>query len=679
MKKNFKKPGRFYKNLRLQTKFTITHLVIATIPMIVLGIFFHTKLYDMIVSDTIRTEQSASAHTVPLIEDSISRILDVHDKVTNQEFYRLAVSPGRTTSLNELGASNSAQKFQTKVDELVSDNLVTDIKFYVDIPRTESFFTDNAAADTVLPINNAWGTYWYGIFNGDPTLDSLFCPSFYLGSYEIKHNGDMAYITKSSVMYNGERTPCYLAVYFSQSTLDALLKDNLSTNSNVAYLINDRDSMIASSSVALSGTYHFSYDEVKESFMSSNNFILKNVLGEDVYAGFYSIRNTDWYMVVAMPSQPMIEKSAKVVGGFILVYILCIIIAFLIATVLSSSITKRLSTVIRQMARARSGPPVALPAPDTQDEIGDLINTYNYMTLVINKLMDNQARAAEDLRIAEFNSLQAQINPHFLYNTMDMINWLSQQGRSQDVTRAIQKLSRFYKLTLSRKQSLSTIEDEIEHVSIYVELQNMRFHDTIDFLIDMPDNLLEYSIPKLTFQPVIENCILHGILEKESKQGTIVLTGWLEGETIVILISDDGVGIQEETLNAILSEDAVPSGSSGTNIAVYNTHRRLQLMYGPEYGLSYSSTPGQGTDVEIRIPARLPSDMPAGAVTPTAYTTGTPLEDSHFVQALHLLSRPDINIYEIAKECGYEDAQEFSKAFKDMFGYSPEEYRAQVL
>ena len=134
---------------------------------------------------------------------------------------------------------------------------------------------------------------------------------------------------------------------------------------------------------------------------------------------------------------------------------------------------------------------------------------------------------------------------------MDMINWLSQQGKVNEVTAAIQKLSRFYKLTLSRKQSLSTIADEIEHVSIYVQLQNMRFHDTIDFLIDVPDLLTEYTIPKLTFQPVVENSILHGILEKEDKQGTIVLTGWIEENVIVILISDNGTGIDPEDIHHI--------------------------------------------------------------------------------------------------------------------------------
>lgn len=336
--------------------------------------------------------------------------------------------------------------------------------------------------------------------------------------------------------------------------------------------------------------------------MSSNNFITKNILGEDVYAGFNRIENTDWYMVVAIPSNPLILKSRIFMGVFVLIYLGCILAAFIIATLLSRSLTNRLAAVIDRMTRCRLGLPCVLPDSTIQDEIGELVDSYNYMTHMIHDLVEEQAKAAEDLRIAEFDSLQAQMNPHFLYNTMEMINWLSLQGRSQEVSHAIQKLSRFYKLTLSRKQSLSTIQDELEHVTIYVELQNMRFDDNIDFIVDMPDELMEHAIPKLTFQPVVENSILHGIMEKDEKKGTIVLTGWQEEHAIVILISDDGVGIAPQELETILSEKKTAAGRSGSNIAIYNTHRRLQLMYGTDYGLKYTSVPGGGTDVEIRTP-----------------------------------------------------------------------------
>lgn len=593
---------RFYTNLRLQTKLTVTHLVIVTVPMAAITVLFVTQLYDMIVSDTVRNEQEAAIQTAPLIEDTVLNILDAHERLVNHEFYYKLVNPARVEPLGDFADSAEAEEFAREVQMLKQDELFGDIRLYMDVPQAEPFFSQGALRGIAEPMDNIRRTYWYGIFAGEPGTVKLFCPSFYLGSYEKNAYGDIAYISRGRMIYEGKWVPFYLAIYFSQEELDDLLKNNLTSSSSVAYIINDRDSMVATTDIALSGTYHFSYDTVQESVMSSNNFIRKNILGEDVYAGFNRIRNTNWYMVVAIPSTPLIHKSRMIIGLFVMVYLGCILASFMIATVLSRSLTNRLSVVVDQMSKCRLGLPEALPDSDAQDEIGELLDSYNYMTRMIHELVEEQAKAAEDLRTAEFNSLQAQMNPHFLYNTMDMINWLSQQGRSQEVTVAIQKLSRFYKLTLSRKQSLSTIQDELEHVSIYVELLNMRFADNIDFIVDMPDSLMERAIPKLTFQPVVENCILHGILEKEEKEGTIVLAGWEEENGMVILITDDGVGIPPEKLENILAEKKIETGSSGTNIAVYNTHRRLQLMYGEEYGLRYSSTLGEGTEVEIRVP-----------------------------------------------------------------------------
>ena len=598
----FHKITRFYRNLRLQTKLTITHLVIVTIPMVAIPVLFFTQLYDMIVADTVRKEQEAAIQTAPLIEETVADILAAHGQLTEHEFYNKLVNPARTEDLESFVDSKEAEAFRKEAEGLATGGLIRDIRLYVDIPDGGEFFSESALGPLAESMDRVRRTYWYGIFAGEPSTSRLFCPSFYLGTYEKGVYGDIAYITRGRTVYEGRWITFYLAVYFSQEHLDELLKNNMSSNSSVAYIINNRDSMVATTDIALSGTYHFSYDVVQESVMSSNNFISKNILGEDVYAGFNRIRNTDWFMVVAVPSEPLIQKSRIFIGLFGLVYLGCILASFMIATLLSRSLTNRLSAVIDQMSKCRLGLPAALPDSDAQDEIGELVDSYNYMTHIIHDLVEEQAKAAEDLRIAEFNSLQAQMNPHFLYNTMDMINWLSQQGRSQEVTMAVQKLSRFYKLTLSRKQSLSTIQDELEHVSIYVELLNMRFADNIDFIVDMPDSLMERPIPKLTFQPVVENSILHGIMEKEEKEGTIVLTGWEEEHGIVILISDDGVGIQPDILENILAEKKIAEGSSGTNIAVYNTHRRLQLMYGMEYGLKYSSTPGEGTEVEIRIP-----------------------------------------------------------------------------
>ena len=592
-----------YLNLRLQTKFTIALISIVVLPAFLTVFLFYGKLYNMVVSNTIRQEQDASAKTAPLIERTMDTILATTRNITGQNFFQELFYMPVSDSAEQLATSNHATDFKNAIQRLTADSIVTDVQIYVDFPDDLKTLDTYPNTENILaPLSQAKGTYWYGIFQGNRNTQEMFCPSFYLGPREKKNYGDMAYICPLSLYYHSTAYKAYLAVYYSDDKLTSILSDNLSLEGSVSYIVNERDAIVATSDQSLSGIYRLDYDTIKESFMSSNNFIERNILDTKVYAGFYSISNTDWFMVTILPAPPLIHESNHLMLQIALLYAGFLVLALIFANVLAHSITGRLSSVIRQMQTVRHGPPTPMESPQAHDEIGDLIDTYNYMTRKMYELMEKQAKAAEDLRIAEFNSLQAQINPHFLYNTMDMINWMALQGQTEEISHAVQSLSRFYKLTLSRKKGISTIARELEHVTIYVQLQNMRYHDSIELITDIPDELSEYQIPKLTLQPVVENSILHGILEKESKSGTIVITGWMENEDIVLLISDDGVGIPPEILSTILSGKG-NSQSGGTNIAVYNTHRRLQILYGKDYGLIYSSNPGEGTEVEIRFPA----------------------------------------------------------------------------
>ena len=593
-----------YLNLSLQTKFTIALISIVVVPAFLTVFLFYGRLYSMVVSNTIRQEQDASAKTAPLIERTMETILATTRNITGQNFFQELFYMPVSDSAEELATSNHAIDFKNALQRLTTDSIVTDVRIYVDFPDDLKELDTYPNTENILaPLSQAKGTYWYGIFQGNRNAQEMFCPSFYLGSREKKNYGDMAYICPLSLYYHSTAYKAYLAVYYSDDKLTSILSDNLSLEGSVSYIVNERDAIVATSDPSLSGIYQLDYDTIKASFMSSNNFIERNILDTKVYAGFYSISSTDWFMVTVLPSPPLIHESNRLMIQIALIYAVFLVLALIFANILAHSITGRLSSVIRQMQTVRHGPPTPMDSPSAHDEIGDLIDTYNYMTRKMDELMKTQAKAAEDLRIAEFNSLQAQINPHFLYNTMDMINWMALQGQTDEISHAVQSLSRFYKLTLSCKKGISTIARELEHVTIYVQLQNMRYHDSIELITDIPDELSEYQIPKLTLQPVVENSILHGILEKPSKSGTIVLTGWMEDGDIVLLISDDGVGIAPDKLPVILSGEGT-SISGGTNIAIYNTHRRLQVLYGTGYGLSYSSHVGLGTEVQIRIPAR---------------------------------------------------------------------------
>lgn len=592
---------RSYYKLSIRVKLTICVVLAAMIPVVIIAAMFSGRLYNMMIADTIRDQQIASDAIAPQIEATLSSVIDCIQDIRSQEYYHQLFDETLSARPSALADSRTASAFSSYVRQLVADSPLTAVRFYLSLPASESaFFDQDASKDLFLPESASFGTYWHGIFQSGNYV-SLHCPPLYLGPREASEYGDCAYICRCYLNYENVLYPCYAALYYPSSIYTDVLAKNLTLPDCVSYIINERDATIATTDASLSGIYQLNYSDIQDSLMSSNSFIERDVLENRVYAAFHSIRESNWLMVTVIPREPLVQITHRAVAYFTAICSACILVAICIGLSLTRSLTSRISSLIGQMTKIRTGTPVPMPEPEMQDEVGELISTYNYMIRTMEQLMEAQKKSAEELRISEFNALQAQINPHFLYNMMDVINWMVLQGKSQEASSVIQILARFYKLTLSRKQKMSTIREELEHVNIYMQLQNMRYPNCFEFVADMPDELSNYQIPKLTLQPIIENSILHGILESDSKTGTIVVTGWQEGSDICILVSDDGVGMSADALSNILSGQE-NHHTKGSNIAVYNIHNRLQLLYGENYGLHYESTEGNGCEVTLRIP-----------------------------------------------------------------------------
>ena len=230
-------------------------------------------------------------------------------------------------------------------------------------------------------------------------------------------------------------------------------------------------------------------------------------------------------MVSLIPRDQIAGIGHSVVLNFAFTYGMIALFALFIAYKLSESIADRIIGVALQMETIRKGRPEPLELTAAgNDEIGVLSGTYNYMTAEINQLMDYEEKAATELRIAEFRALQAQINPHFLYNTLDMINWLSQSGQSEKVTEAVQALTRFYRLTLGSKDLISTVQDEVTHVSLYMQLQNMRYNNCAELLRTFRRSLTIFH-PAATFQPNRGKRPPHGLCESKKKAPSFLQAG----------------------------------------------------------------------------------------------------------------------------------------------------------
>ncbi|MCD8370889.1 MAG: sensor histidine kinase [Clostridiales bacterium] len=590
---------KYLYDIRLQYKLLISHGLLIFLPTIVLSFFLYNHLYDSVVSETILEEQSLAGQTVGSIEHQLSQVREASHALEESNATAWLL-PEYNYILSDTTLARQVEQLISEAEEWRDGNLITDIKLYVD--DRLSFLTD-ADTESVLfaPLSGVTGTYWYGIFSSGSTA-SLLCPSLYLSVTEDTTRGELAYITR---LYSGMEGEAYLAVYFSQDRLSSILSANMNTDNSASYVLNDRDVVVSVSDSSLSGAYYMSNKALSELVGGVNIYTTRAYLNDSIYVGYYSIPDTDWHLVSILSSTGLVKKGRALVFQFIVMYIAFFILAFLFSVLLSRSISNRIAGLSQKMKHVHNDRPERIDdAEPSIDEIGDLVTTYNYMSDEINRLLDQQIKTAEELKLKEFNALQSQINPHFLYNTLDMINWLAQTEKRKEVTQAVQALSRFYKLTLSRKNRNGVIKDELEHVSLYVQLQNMRYENRIQFMIDVPDFMEDYEIPRLTLQPIVENCIQHGIMEKPEKTGTILITGWPEGGDLILLISDDGVGMSQEQIDTILSGDKQPAGK-GSNIGIYNTHARLQLLYGDTYGLSYESQEGQGTSTQIRLPAIL--------------------------------------------------------------------------
>lgn len=593
-----------YLNLNLQTKFTIALISIVVVPACLIAFLFYGRLYSMVVSNTIRQEQDASAKTAPLIERTMDTILATTRNITGQNFFQELFYMPVSDSAEQLAASNHATDFKNAVQRLTTDSIVTDVRIYVDFPDDLKALDTYPNTENILaPLSQAKGTYWYGIFQGNRNTQEMFCPSFYLGPREKKNYGDMAYICPLSLYYHSTAYKAYLAVYYSDDKLTSILSDNLSLEGSVSYIVNERDAIVATSDPSLSGIYQLDYDTIKASFMSSNNFIERNILDTKVYAGFYSISNTDWFMVTVLPSPPLIHESNRLMIQIVLIYAVFLVLALIFANVLAHSITGRLSSVIRQMQTVRHGPPTPMESPQAHDEIGNLIDTYNYMTRKMEELMEKQAKAAEDLRIAEFNSLQAQINPHFLYNTLNTMSGIANAQNCPLVSGICHSLSAIFRYSLNMTDELSTIRSEMDHVRNYLYVMDVRNGSSVAYEYQINEETLQDQVPRICLQPVVENALTHGLRNIRRKDKKLSIGTEHKNGNLIVTISDNGTGMDAEAMNILLEKNDRKRVETGVSIGILNVNARLKQLFGAEYGLKIESEPGNGTTVKIVIPA----------------------------------------------------------------------------
>ena len=326
-----------------------------------------------------------------------------------------------------------------------------------------------------------------------------------------------------------------------------------------------------------------------------------------IQGGSYQIRSelspyTGW-RTVGVFSMDEVMSSVNTI-----VYILftCVIISLVLVVIVSFKFSRTLTNPIfklkRLMKQAESGDLTVRFNFQHNDEIGELGQSFNHMIARIDQLIQMVYVEQENKRTAEMKSLQEQIKPHFLYNTLDTISWMARDYDAEDIVRLVDALTNMFRIGLSHGKDIITVKEEITHVSNYLYIQKIRYKDKLNYVIHVDESLYAIEVPKLILQPLVENAIYHGVKAKRGG-GTITITGVPEGENLVFTVQDDGAGMLQEKveeLNRRMSERSVLDEKK--SFGLFYIRERIQLCYGKGYGVHVESALGEGTRVTITLP-----------------------------------------------------------------------------
>jgi len=343
-------------------------------------------------------------------------------------------------------------------------------------------------------------------------------------------------------------------------------------------------------------------ERIEEVLNTKSRYFVTNE-GDD--SRLYTIsksENTGWTVVGVAYTAELMKGKEETQLIYLVTAGILLMVAVILATFMSSTITKPIKVLKDSMKEVEKGNfKNASIALHSNNEIGSLSNSFNVMTQEIQNLMEQNIHEQKQKRKSELKALQSQINPHFLYNTLDSIIWMAEGGRTNEVVLMTSSLAKLMRQSFINQEETVSIDKEIEYVRSYLTIQKMRYKDKLEFEIAIDPCIKQDEVVKLVLQPIVENAIYHGIKYKD-EIGLIRIEGFEQNGKIIITIKDNGAGMDEQTLQHILEENKENYNSNG--VGVYNVHMRLQLYYGSEYGIRYDSTLGVGTIATITIPRK---------------------------------------------------------------------------
>jgi two-component system sensor histidine kinase YesM len=592
---------RYLQDISLKRKLLLSYSILILIPLATISIYSYNKITQLTHERTFYSATQSFNQTYDYLSYKLYKMIKSADLIsTDKKVKEILNKPALNYPLTD-----QIQDMYDLVRYLTSFRDSQDIykaRLYV----RDGFVYSNENTN-IFNLNDTASSPWYKKLVGSREKMIGF-PFSYFNQNEQNDTEIVSITQKIFNDSNYQEIVSLLRLDIKKKNIDHILSSANAIKESYTYLQNGEGALVASSddSAVLDNKLILSPDVLSDS--NDNGLQKAFIENRQVFYKTKLIPGMDWRMVTVIPESSIVNDIGKMKVQFFVQILVLGIIAYVAGYYISVSVTRRISRLVLRMKQVQEGSLDSIVKNPGKDEIGELIDNYNFMLRRITSLVQEQYQMGHELKNAELKALQSQINPHFLYNTLDLINWLSQKNQVSEIHAVTLALANFYKFSLNQGRDISTIDYEVRHVVSYVKIQNIRFRNKILLRLEVDEDIMNYHIPKITLQPIVENAILHGILEKPEKEGIITIQGWTEQDLVVLCVRDDGVGIDAKRLELI--ERGNPVNGEGNHYAIRNIQERLRLLYGEQCRLEFASKPGEGTSVCIKIPARSDPSSP---------------------------------------------------------------------
>ena len=404
------------------------------------------------------------------------------------------------------------------------------------------------------------------------------------------------------ITVGGSTEQAVLLIEMAYQGLEEVLDEVTLGNGGYIYLMDSKGEII----------WHPKFELIASGRVKENNLVAAGYddgSREEVFNGTRqtvvtkTVGYTGWKLVGVIKGTGISLNMLKTRLFIVFVILLIIFIVILINSYISFRVTNPIRELEKSVKALEEGNLDADIYMGGSYEVQHLGKSVQDMKFRIKGLMQDIVNEHEEKRKSEFDSLQAQINPHFLYNTLDIIVWQIENEKQSEAVHTVTALARFFRLSLGKGKNIVTVKDEIDHVKNYLMIQHMRFKNKFDYEFDIAEDVLELPSLKLMLQPLVENAIYHG-MEFMDGDGMITVKAWRKEDELYLSVADNGLGMTEDKVEMILTGKSTSGNGRGSGIGVKNVNERIKLYFGEAYGLTIDSEPDEGTTVIIHLPAK---------------------------------------------------------------------------